>query len=238
MPADGWVCPPYRVRISARARRVNLRLSAHGELEVVLPKGVRRINIPELLFEQRDWLRAARERLSSAPERRPVRDIPTAIELHAIGARWTVLHEPASPASLRVDHDHLVVGGDGDTARELLRQWLLAQGRAHLGPWLADIGRQIGIDHRGLTIRTQRSRWGSCSSRGRINLNAALLFLPPVQVRHVLIHELCHRRHLNHSAAFWALVARHDPDYACTRAALREAWKHVPGWLTAATHHR
>lgn len=235
MPADAWQCPPYRVRVSTRARRINLRLSVHGELEVVLPKGHRHVNIPELLFRKRDWLHAARERLTATPPLARDHGIPNTLDLPAIDSRWTVRHEPTSPPALQLGDGTLVVGGKVGEAREVLRQWLLAQGRAHLGPWLAATAQQLSIDYYGLTIRTQRARWGSCSSRGRINLNAALLFLPPEWVRHVLVHELCHRRHLNHSAAFWALVARHDPDYASTRVALRDAWKYVPGWLTAAT---
>ena len=64
-----------------------------------------------------------------------------------------------------------------------------------------------------ITIRAQRSRWGSCSSKGNLNFNC-LLMLTPSEIRdYVVVHELCHRIELNHSAYFWAEVARILPDY-------------------------
>jgi predicted metal-dependent hydrolase len=83
------------------------------------------------------------------------------------------------------------------------------------------------------SIRGQKTRWGSCSSRQTISVNCKLLFLPSELVRYVLIHELCHTVHLNHSAAFWALVAQKEPDYQQLDAGLRDARYHVPLWLEA-----
>lgn len=239
MPADAWHCPPHRVRISKRARRILLKLSMDGSLEVVLPSGHGHIDVASLLFRRRAWLEQARARLQRRSPEVADPALPTQVSLSAIDANWNVRHvTDMRPGWRLVGEDTVEIGGTADEAREALRLWLLQQGREHLSPWLQALGKELGLGYRGLGIRTQRSRWGSCSARGRINLNATLLFLPPAWVRHVLVHELCHRRHLNHSAAFWALVARHDPDYATTRAAMRDAWKHVPGWLTAAMRRK
>ncbi len=78
----------------------------------------------------------------------------------------------------------------------------------------------IGVSFSRITIRTQQSRWGSCSAKGNLNFNC-LLMLAPEDVRdYVVIHELCHRRHLDHSAAFWSLVERVMP-----------RWKQHRQWL-------
>lgn len=84
-----------------------------------------------------------------------------------------------------------------------------------------------------MRVRFQRTRWGSCSAKGSINLNAALLFLPERLVRYILLHELCHTRELNHSPAFWKLVFAADPDALAKDKAMRGAWKYVPDWLYA-----
>ncbi|MCB1734286.1 MAG: M48 family metallopeptidase [Gammaproteobacteria bacterium] len=235
-----WQCPPYSVRLSKRAQRISLRLSVHGELEVVLPLSSREVDVPALLYSKRAWLRKAQQRIARRPSAHSTDPaIPDSLHLAAIDETWSISHDPNAPARLdEIAQRVLSIGGNPDTARELLRQWLLKQGRRHLEPWLNRIAADTGIGYHGLTLRTQRGRWGSCSSKGRINLNAALLFLPAQLVRHVLVHELCHRRHLNHSARFWALVASHDPDYAKSRAAMRGAWQSVPGWLNAATRRR
>ena len=73
-----------------------------------------------------------------------------------------------------------------------------------------------------MAIRDQKSRWGSCSQKGNVNFNWKLVMAPPPALDYVVVHELCHLYEFNHSPRFWALVARHVPDY--------EVWKK---WLKA-----
>jgi predicted metal-dependent hydrolase len=80
----------------------------------------------------------------------------------------------------------------------------------------------VGVTYGRITIRAQKSRWGSCSEKGNLNFNC-LLMLCPEEVRdYVVIHELCHRKHLNHSADFWAEVERNCPNYRIHRKWLKD----------------
>ena len=99
-----------------------------------------------------------------------------------------------------------------------------------LPPWLEQTGTELGLRYHRCTIRGQKTRWGSCSSRKTISLNYKLLFLPPHLVRYLFVHELCHTRHLNHSARFWGLVQEKEPLYESLEADLTDGSRYVPLW--------
>ena len=71
----------------------------------------------------------------------------------------------------------------------------------------------IGVDYGRITIRNQRTRWGSCSSKGNLNFNCLLMLTPPDVLDYVVVHELCHRKEMNHSKAFWNEVEKVLPNY-------------------------
>ena len=82
-----------------------------------------------------------------------------------------------------------------------------------------------------MALRKQKTRWGSCSSLGTISLNVKLLFVEPDLVRYILIHELCHVRHMNHSKRFWKLVSAYYAPYKEAHRRLKDAWRKMPRWV-------
>ena len=80
----------------------------------------------------------------------------------------------------------------------------------------------IGVTYDRIAIRAQHTRWGSCSSKGNLNFNCLLALVPPEVLDYVVVHELCHRKELNHSSHFWAEVGKILPDYKQRRKWLKE----------------
>lgn len=81
---------------------------------------------------------------------------------------------------------------------------------------------QMGVTYGRITIRSQQTRWGSCSSKGNLNFNCLLMLAPEQVIDYVVVHELSHRIHMNHSAAFWKTVEAYMPDYAKWRQWLKD----------------
>ena len=91
-----------------------------------------------------------------------------------------------------------------------------------LPPRLRELAKQVGVTYGRVTVRNQKTRWGSCSAQGNLNFNCLLMLCPRQVADYVMIHELCHRKELNHSPRFWAEVERVMPDYRDARNWLKE----------------
>jgi predicted metal-dependent hydrolase len=112
----------------------------------------------------------------------------------------------------------LVPPGD---ARPALERWYRRQARLEIAPRLDAAVARAGTKYSGLTIRGQRTRWASCSSKGAMSFNWRLLLAPPEVLDYVVEHEVCHLEVMDHSPRFWALLAARVPDWRARSAWLR-----------------
>jgi predicted metal-dependent hydrolase len=217
-------------------------MSAREGLVVVVPRGFDWSRIPEILDAKRRWIaRAAAdvERKRSLAEPVEASVLPESIELHYLDEVWRVEYRPSANGSTSVQAREAadlvvrVTGNIGDDAacRRALVRWLVRKGQQVLAPAVQELAWAHGFDLRRVTVRRQKTRWGSCSRDCSISLNVKLLFLPPELVDYVLLHELCHTVHMNHSDRFWHLLGTHDPGFGGKKTALRSAGREVPGWV-------
>ncbi len=230
----------YTVRESPKAKHVSLKMSITGDLEVIVPKGFDQKRIPEILQSKQRWIERVVRRMVTQQTlvgTDVLAERPNRIALQAIAQTWQVEYQSTNESSVRIierSNYRLVLQGDVDninTCKIALQQWIMGKAKIHLPPWLHQISREVHLPFQQVSIRQQKTIWGSCSVRKTISLNCKLLFLPSSLVRYVLVHELCHTKHLNHSRDFWALVRQHEPDYRSLDVNLRDARYLVPWWM-------
>jgi len=223
----------WSVRQSARARRLSVRVFRHGGVEIVVPPRTSPQRVSAFVSEHREWIE--RQRRRSAPVVHwPLP--PALLELSAFEERWRCTSQVGG-GRVRVRelaNRQLHLSGrieDLSSVRHALVGWLSQHARRRFEAPLRALGAQMGVEPGHLQVRCQRTRWGSCSRSGTISLNVCLLFQTPAVLRYLMIHELAHLRHMNHSAHFWADVARHEPCWKALDRELLQGWRRVPSWM-------
>lgn len=232
---DGPNLYRLQVRESTRARRMFLHVRPPLGVELVVPRGTRPKTVQSFVEAHRKWIEAAWAQIeheyigdrSARPDR---------VVLNALGREFGVAyrHEPRSRMRWQLTGDSLDIRcktADLSDAPEVLRAWLMSEARRCLPASVFQEASRVGDTPKRVQVRLQRTRWGSCSARGTISVNAALLFLAPELSRYLVIHELCHMRHMNHSGAYWRHVARFEPEYRRLDAELSRSWQRIPWWV-------
>jgi predicted metal-dependent hydrolase len=214
-----------------------------------VPSRTSAVTVERFVERHRTWIERkceeARSRaIPAAPF--PPRDIDFAAcderwQLHVSGRGQRVrlnplgsgLQHPLGSGLLALDGDI----SDARAVRHVLRRWLTQRATEYLGPLLEQCAQELGFDFERVLVRRQRSRWGSCSTRGTISLNCCLMFQRPQVVRYLMIHELSHTVQMNHSRRFWQTVSRHCPDYRRLDRELLDGWRRVPSWVFSDDNH-
>jgi predicted metal-dependent hydrolase len=229
LAADG----SWRVRASTRARRLAVRVLPGGLVEIVVPRGTRPRTVENFVSRHRGWIERTVD-LYRPADAQAMAAVPDRIRFAATGANFAVrFTEDEGPPRLRVSGGTLELTGSRTRPallRHALQRFTMRQAHAALGPWIERLSARSGLAYERMQIRRQRTRWGSCSRTGTISLNACLLFQPPEVVNYLLIHELAHTRHMNHSRRFWRLVESLEPGWRDLDAALTRGWREVPAW--------
>ena len=226
----------FSVRESSRARRLSIRVFPRGRVEVVVPRRTRPKEVREFVEAHRDWISKARATFAAEHEPEPFA-LPDIVNLDAIERQFSVNYSPASgtkTVNYRQQGESVLLSGRTDDEQlcvRALKRWLTSIAKREYLPRLNTLAGLTGNSFTKLHVRGQRTCWGSHSSSGTISLNYCLLFLRPEQLRYVMIHELCHARHMNHSKRFWSLVRRFESDYRQLDKGLNVSWKQIPTWV-------
>lgn len=226
----------FSVRESGRAKRLSIKVYPRGRVEVVVPKRTKPAVVREFVEAHRDWVQNARAQFAADHPPEPFA-LPTSIELAGVERRFEVCYQPeegAKTVKYRPGPEKLVLSGKTDDEKlcvEALKRWLGSVAKAEFMPRLSTLSALTGNSFLKMHVRGQRTCWGSHSSSGTISLNYCLMFLDPAHLRYVMIHELCHAQHMNHSKRFWRLVKQFESDYRQLDKDLNSSWKRIPTWV-------
>lgn len=208
---------PYSLRISPRARKVWLKVDSGGGLEVVVPRRMPLSGLDGIIKEKAGWIlgkirSAETERARAArPRFRNGAMLPYLGELY----RLEVVEDGHAPPSATLVHGRIracvAPPGREPSVRDAVVGWYKAEAERYISHRVKRLGN--GSKVRGISIRDQKTRWGSCSSSGRLNFNWRLIMTPPGVVDYLVIHELVHLERPDHSKEFWKRVEARCPDY-------------------------
>lgn len=208
---------PLRLVRHPRARRYVLRLLPDGTARVTIPRSGSVGAARRFAEQQQDWLARALQRQATRPS-----------EPKQWGVGSTILLR-GEPHVITAAGPGVTVGGetiagrcDSEDWRPVIERHLRQLATQELPPRLWELAQLHALAVTRVTVRNQRSRWGSCSRRGTISLNWRLIQTPPFVRDYILLHELMHLRQMNHSARFWAEVARVCPDYLAAERWLKQ----------------
>jgi predicted metal-dependent hydrolase len=228
--------PAFTLKKSPRSRSVKIKASARHGLELIVPMRFNQKSIPEILESNKAWIEKQLIKIQVELNALDAQVLPTEIILPLLNQTWKIQYIPSNNKKLRLmtrPQQELVLFGnteDKNLCKTLLGAWVRKQAKIGLPARLAELSLQTRLDYTSITIRSQRSRWGSCSTQKAINLNYKLLFLPVALVDHIIIHELSHTVHMNHSTKFWRLVASLDSQWKYHCHETRHANKYIPLW--------
>jgi predicted metal-dependent hydrolase len=209
----------YDVRRSTRARRARIVVHQWDGVEVVVPARAPANTAERLVRSHSAWLLA---RLAERPA--PPVELADGVEIPWRGEPLLLLVRPGRGHARLTEHELTVSvsePGSPELVRAAVERVARAEARRLLSAEVAAAASELGVRPTAISIRDARTRWGSCTSTGRLSFSWRLVLAPPEVLRYVAVHEVCHMLEPNHQPPFWALVERMLPGWRAQRLWLR-----------------
>ena len=206
----------YELRYSKKARYLRLQIKNGKELELIVPRGYELKEAESFLIKKADWIR---KHLKSGEEQKTKfmllgKEIKISqsyrffIKRHRVGFKENEL-KIISPSD------------SPDDIEKIYETWLKHYSKSYIPERAKELAGSLGFAVKKITVRSQKTRWGSASTRGSLSFNFRLMRFRKEVIDYVIIHELCHFKEMNHSKKFWSLVEKYCPDYKALRHELK-----------------
>lgn len=216
----------FTVNIKKSARRKTMALKVtHNGVSIHIPSHLPLKIAKQFISQKTDWIKL---KLEQQATHRPIEKQYCEGEiLLFLGERCTLrLQQQETALTVKKIASDIHISGrlnrSSETSlKKVLIHWYKQQAEYYLKSQTQVLAKKTGLIPRSTTVKTYKARWGSCKITGEIQFNWKLMLAPPAVVDYVIVHELCHLTHHNHSAAFWQLVAYHYPEFKQARQWLK-----------------
>ncbi|MFP5518784.1 MAG: M48 family metallopeptidase [Bdellovibrionia bacterium] len=225
------------VQRKAFRRTLSIHLYPQKPIKVLAPKTTSHKVIQDFLLARKDWIEKNLKKFEELRAQIPQKKFVASEEFLFLGRSYKLkpvitlnkkgfvskteteilLHIPRNEWSAEV------LFNEQPQALNLLRSFYEREARRYLTQRIHKLSAETQLKFKKLSFREQRTRWGSCSSSGNISLNWRMIVFKPELIDYILLHELCHLKHLNHSAHFWSLVESFMPNYMEQEKELKKA---------------
>lgn len=232
---------PVTERSHATARHIRISVNAAGEVLLTIPRRATKTEARAFLASRVEWVQAQLVKLRNQAPRAASRalawDGSDVLPLRGVEAPVRWMRASVARPQVRIAPSGIEVFAAGSTRAELLaralKRALMREARVEAEDLLGREAHRLGLQWRTLRIADTRAQWGSCTRDGTVSLSWRLLLAPAEVFRYVVIHELCHLPHPDHSPRFWALVGQQMPDYLQHRDWLKRNGSGLHRWLPA-----
>jgi predicted metal-dependent hydrolase len=216
---------PYTLVSSRLARAVHIKVSVKKGLEVVVPFRYNVDRAERFLISKQDWIIKHFDKM---------RELKSSQPAFADGSQITLFGQPIKVRILKhlkarnyvsetADEIHVYCTGTVLSAKKAIKTHFRKTAREYLEHKTHELSRIMDVHYGKIAIREQASRWGSCSGKNNLNFNWKLIFFEPEIINYVIMHELAHTVHHNHSEKFYAFLAEFCPNYKLLRKKLRKS---------------
>ncbi len=213
----------FELQVSRRARQLRLEIHPGSGLRVVLPRNVPAQEAYDLIVEKENWILKHLKKQQLLSQKKLSAGDSVLYKGESIKIRALSVSEKTATIRLRESFFEIHLPQDGNLPlNEVLATWFRWQAKSQIVVETRRVAEKLGVEINRISIRDQKTRWGSCSSRKNLSFNWRLLMAPPAVLRYVITHELTHLEQMNHSKKFWSLVAKRCPDYKTHQKWLKE----------------
>lgn len=208
----------YIHRTHPRARHIKIRVQPPDQVIVVTPRWIKPADITRFLSQQEAWVQMQLEKVSKYTFGETTDTVTVFGKIY----QKCISYQANRPSGVNIESNQLFINPLVDpnltsaskldsSIRTQLHSFLKRTASQYIIPRTQALSEQMSLTYRQLTLRAQKTRWGSCSSQKNVNFNWRLVHCPTEIIDYVIIHELAHLKHMNHSTQFWQLVTQHNP---------------------------